>query len=117
LLTVSARIALTLAFIALLVVPAAAQTISDDATLLLSCGVIFSLKGSDAQAAGDPGAANEWLHRGDELTSRARLMLADAGFTPDKVEDIVNNNSLVTGFSIGVGAPPFTDDQCLALTE
>lgn len=112
------RLSPAAALLPLLAVPALAQdTVPPEAELVLSCSIIFSLKASDAKDAGDAGAETEWTFRSDELEARGRGMLADAGWAEATIEDVVINYALTVSFNTTLGAPPFTDQECFALSE
>lgn len=84
---------------------------------VLVCSTVFSLRGTDARDAGDEGGYTEWSNRGAELEGRAALMLADAGFAADGIENIRMNYSVTVGFEVGLGMPRFSFEDCLVFVE
>jgi hypothetical protein len=77
---------------------AIAQEVSPDAQAALHCGVAFDNHSKALEEAGDVGGATEFRFRGEELLQRGELMLVNAGFDAQGVEDVVMNTVIKTSF-------------------
>jgi hypothetical protein len=97
--------------------PAFADDLPPGVDSLLTCGHVYSMKSEDAKAAGDEGGATEFFHMGDNLIWQARTTLEGAGYAADAVENVVMNNSLITGFRYGAGEADTMFEECLAAAD
>lgn len=109
------RLSLAAAVLAATMLPAwAAGELPEGVDQLLTCGHVYSLRSADAQAAGDADSEAEFFNMSEALLWQARTTMEAAGYDAQGIQNVVDNNAMMTGFNYGTGQGDAMLEDCLA---